>query len=265
MNLQTIKNLRISLRNPATRVVVVALAANGASSYRDASAISRKLDGAQVTVLTDSAEKVRDTNPRTTTVTQVRRKADLTQALRQATQGVPAHGTLLFVLSAHGYSRPAAPARRDREMNRRTEYVRVGPDILCDYELRAALLGHLPATARAVCLVDTCHSGTMLDMEYVFRGNGTELARSLVPLETTPAECVSISACADNELAGEDISTFGGWGGKLVCQFLDYLGDDGSFGVYGFFQHAHAAFTGQSCQRSHPVLGYSPLYRDTHD
>ena len=68
----------------------------------------------------------------------------------------------------------------------------------------------------------------MLDLEYLIR-DGTHIQRSRIPLAVVP-ECMTISACSDNETAGEDISSFGGWETNSsvglpdrVVWFLDFL------------------------------------------
>ena len=94
------------------------------------------------------------------------------------------------------------------------------------------------------CLVDTCHSGTMLDFE--------------CPV-TPRARAFAVSACSDQETAGEDISDFGGWGGKLCAQFFDYLGaePEHQFDMLKFHAKAAAVFARQPMQRSTAVLSAS--------
>ena len=234
---EAVDNFTVPLDRFKTQLLVVALRANGASSYRDAAALSRLFGsqyGMKTTIFTDDARKVIAIDKTLTTVVHVRRKRELIQQIQKFTQDVPAQSNVIFVLSAHGYSRPCHPNRRHLELNGRTEYIRLGPDTICDHELYLALFGQMRKSIRVMCLVDTCHSGTMLDLEYLIR-DGTHVQRSRVPLAVVP-ECVTISACSDQELAGEDISSFGGWGG---CAFLDYLVDRSHLRIIDFFRHVH--------------------------
>ncbi len=68
---------------------------------------------------------------------------------------------------------------------------------------------------------------------------------------------VCISACNDDELAGEDVSDYGGWGGKLICQFLDRLHSNHRIEVMGFYRRIRQLFAMQSTQAFHPVISYN--------
>nr|QBK84664.1 MAG: hypothetical protein LCDPAC01_01450 [Pithovirus LCDPAC01] len=69
------------------------------------------------------------------------------------------------------------------------------------------------------------------------------------------AESYSISACNDDQLAGEDISKYGGWGGKLVSFFLDYVvASQNNFNVIKLYLKIKNAFRNQSLQATEPVL-----------
>jgi len=63
-----------------------------------------------------------------------------------------------------------------------------------------------------------------------------------------------ISACSDNELAGEDLSYYGGFGGKLTCFFLDYVNKKNQINVIEFYKKVLQLFNKQKYQRSHPIL-----------
>ena len=84
-------------------------------------------------IFTDDHQKVADIDKTSTTLlVDVRRKRDLIQRIHQFSQDIPVHSNLIFVLSAHGYSRPCLPDRRHLELNNLTEYIRLGTDIICE-------------------------------------------------------------------------------------------------------------------------------------
>jgi hypothetical protein len=144
-------------------------------------------------------------------------------------------------------------------LNGRSECVLLRGVPIYDHELFTALYEHMSLETRSLCLIDTCHSGTMLDLEYLSSDGGKQFSRSLTPLIRRPLS-VCISACDDSEFAGEDISTYGGWGGKLVCRYLDYVSAQrvpGPLDIPAFHASVYRAFTHQRSQRSRPILSYN--------
>jgi hypothetical protein len=252
-----------SFQFPQSKLVytlIVCLSANGSSSYRDASAVARLMRlqfASNVRILSDFAYNF--DLPDGVDVHILVDKADCLQQIENYVDGLPHAADLLFVISAHGYSSRATTSRMAYELNGRSEYVRLHTQPVYDYELFKALYQKMAPDTRSFCLVDTCHSGTMLDLEYLSRDGGLLFTRSRTPLLRRPIS-VCISACDDNELAGEDISQFAGWGGKLICQFLDYASSRASIGplhIPKFHQHVFATFCRQVAQGSRPVLSYN--------
>jgi len=224
--------------------LIVALHANGNSSYRDAAnlcklSVKKWGDNSTIVILTDNKDLnggiyVED------------KKTFVNKLLSVVKKWSPTHD-ILFVISAHGY------------LMGKNEYIRVGDDVVLDHEIRDAFYGEMEYNCHSFCLVDTCHSGTMLDLEWVstdgklFRYNDEDKMRQLF------VSTCCISACNDKQLAGEDISNFGGWGGKLVCVFLDYVDnlDSDRFQVREFYFIVRDLFSKQSRQRSSPVISHS--------
>jgi hypothetical protein len=251
-----------NFRFPATArlyTLIICLSANGDSSYRDATSVARLVTeqfGSQVLILSDNAHRRFDVPPGVQ-VHVLKDKADCLDQIDKYVRTLPGQAELLFVLSAHGFSKMASASHRSTELNGRTEYVRVHGTPLFDYELFPALYDHMRQDTRSLCLVDTCHSGTMLDLEYLSKNGGEHFQRSKQILQPRPLS-VCISACDDEELAGEDVSLYGGWGGKLVCQFLDYVGrQQVPIEVLAFHRYVFQTFQQQSSQRSRPILSYN--------
>lgn len=218
--------------------IIVALHANGNSSYRDATNLRRLFnekwgDNGKQIVITDRQSFENGLY--------VKNKTEFLPLLTRVVETHSKEYDILFTISAHGYS-----AGED-------EYIRVGSDVIMDRDIRDAFYDEMDVSCNSLCLVDTCHSGTMLDLPWqstdghVFRKNEEKDAKNL----TQNSYC--ISACNDNELAGEDISNYGGWGGKLVCLFLDYYKSQ-RIDIEKFYKHVFRTFTSQSGQKSHPII-----------
>ena len=55
------------------------------------------------------------------------------------------------------------------------------------------------------------------------------------------------------QLAGEDISYYGGFGGKLICIFLDYLNKN-NLEILPFYLFVKKTFMSQKYQKSQPIF-----------
>jgi hypothetical protein len=186
--------------------------------------------------------------------TVIRNKNHLLSRLRKLFLSFSSSDSSLFVLCSHGYS----CTNRNRihlELNGKSEFIRLRGERIYDFELLNVV--HSLRSKSHLSLIDTCHSGTMLDLMYCMRNHS--ICRAKVP-ETKHGSGVSISACSDNETTGEDISDYGGWGGKLVGHFLDYLNmhDNPIFHPSLFYSYIYDTFSKQEDQRTHPVLCYEP-------
>ena len=205
-----------------TYLLILTLRANGESSYRDAAAFHRlfknKYGTKHIHIITDT--HARALKGLDDCYTFVQKKIELLDTIRTFVKNIPDGGSLLFCVSAHGYSKYVAE-RSTFELNNRTEYLQIGAEHILDTELFDSLYKDMKMSVRSLCLIDTCHSGTMLDLEFLSH-DGIIFRRSNTPLKQRP-QSVSISACTDDESAGEDISSYGGWGGKLTCHVLDYV------------------------------------------
>jgi hypothetical protein len=238
--------------NPASIVYVlhIALYTNGDSSYRDArnmSTICKQKWGAHITVITDKPDRV--------TADTILPATSICSDIKKFVTALPKNANLLFVISGHGYS-TVLSHRSHLELNGRSEYIKSSTGSVYDYQLYDALYSDMDASVHSMCLIDTCHSGTMLDLENVSFDGGIVFQRSRVPSRSRP-NSICISACSDNEMAGEDISEFGGWGGKLICTFLDYLENMHLIHISTYFRQLYTTFSNQRLQCTRPVLSYN--------
>jgi hypothetical protein len=222
-------------------VIIVALQANGESSYRDAKHLMAQTrlawPGSQSFVFSDRAG---DDGKH------ISNKVDLLREISKLVRKTSATSDILFCLSAHGYA------------HSNKQFVRIGVDRVFDHELHDALYDPMHVSCLSLCLVDTCHSGSLMNLPFCST-DGVHFLKDQNSPENVKPQSFCISACSDSELAGEDISDTYGWGGKLMCQFLDYLTVHPTFHIYQFYENVQFVFSKQSQQKSHPVLSRSFL------
>ena len=186
-------------------LIHVSLAANGASSYRDATNMHRKCTAlwpaCRTLAITEGAVD------RTLHLVRADTAGTVTAEISAAVATYSATHDILFAISAHGYSGGGH------------QFVTCHGTQITDNDLSNALFTHMHPSCTNVCLVDTCHSGTLLGLPRTSL-DGTHFQGRRVPIICS-AVSVVISACRDTELSAEDVSTYGGWGGGITCQFLD--------------------------------------------
>jgi hypothetical protein len=116
------------------------------------------------------------------------------------TNNVKSNDYAIILVSGHGYQ---TASKTGEEADKLDEYISYNGGIILDNELNLLLVSKLSKTKRTFCLGDTCHSGTLFDIN-----------------NTVPNVC-SLSACLDNQLASCDIGYNAGFGGALTVQLLD--------------------------------------------
>lgn len=236
-------------------VVCVALQANGISSYRDASNIeqlmSQKSPLCTVHILTDNPQdvKVRHKNTR---VHHVISASLFLQILTGIFNSIPNNSSILFTISSHGYTARTVQSKQ-QEVSGLSEYIMVGRDKVFDFDLSLTIVRSVHPSCRVFAIMDTCHSGTMIDLHYTSM-DALVFQRTKYSYGLNTCRCFTVSACSDLETAGEDISEYGGWGGKLSCQFLDYAVTRTKINWLDWFVYTKNMFLRQQQQCSHPVL-----------
>ena len=81
------------------------------------------------------------------------------------------------------------------------------------------LVSKLPETSYIFALLDACHSGSGMDMPYVWKNNGWSLAKRT----NIEAKCCgySISACNDSQCSSQDVGETTGFSGSLIAAVCD--------------------------------------------
>ena len=109
---------------------------------------------------------------------------------------------VLIMISGHGYQKHN---EKGDEKDGMDEYISYNEGIITDNKIYELLVHKLiNKSKRIVCLADTCHSGTIFDINNT--GNINKV--------------ISLSSCRDNELSSCDISNVG-FGGALTVHLLN--------------------------------------------
>lgn len=123
---------------------------------------------------------------------------------------------ILIVLSSHGYQCNVDSSRS--ESDGMTEYIVIDSDIVIDDEISELFLRGYKNDVTIFSLVDTCHSGTMMDLPFKII-DGKKIVENKNVFQH---DIFCISSCADNQMSSDDISNMG-FGGGLICAFIDEL------------------------------------------
>jgi hypothetical protein len=120
---------------------------------------------------------------------------------------------MVVLLSGHGYS--VNDVSGD-EMDHHDEAINVGETILDD-QLYDRLVKKMPC--RGLLMTDTCHSGTMFDLPYVYNNSAWVLNTKRTDLLST--QIFSLSACNDQQCSMCDVGDKTGFGGSLTTALLN--------------------------------------------
>jgi hypothetical protein len=120
-------------------------------------------------------------------------------------------GKLFVMITGHGYQKKEKNTYT--ELDSKDEYIFIRKDkYILDDKLRKLIVDS--NKLKIICLIDTCHSATMLDLKNDWVGYGLP-------------RIISISACMDNETETCDVTKTYGYGGALTLHLLenDHLKD----------------------------------------
>jgi len=225
-------------------VIAVSLHANGNSSYRDSNniiKITKEKWNAETIILTDSLKYTKDKN-----TILIKNKNHFLDILSEKVNKYSKTHDILFTISAHGYNKYSKT-----EIDHTDEYIIINGQHVLDSDIRNYFYKNMDDNCLSLCLVDTCHSGTMLDLPFISTDGKNYKKVENILVNKPYSYC--ISACNDNQLAGEDISYYGGFGGKLICIFLDYLNKN-NLEILPFYLFVKKTFMSQKYQKSQPIF-----------
>lgn len=119
----------------------------------------------------------------------------------------------VLLLSGHGFE---VPNTNGDKMDGYDDAVNVGKMILDD-DLYSNIV--LKLKCPAMMLSDTCHSGTMFDLPYIW--NGSQFTIYTKRNDTINYKMFSLSACSDSQCSMCDVGETTGFGGSLTTAVLN--------------------------------------------
>ncbi len=131
------------------------------------------------------------------------------------------YGSLWFQYSGHGYY------FRDRNGDEKDGYDEclVTSDnyaIMDDY-LRSHLINRVRADSKLFCLMDCCHSGTILDLQYKYLPSPSRRRMFQENKYATKSNVWAISGCRDDQESADAEFSKNEWAGALTKNFLESL------------------------------------------
>lgn len=132
-------------------------------------------------------------------------------------KGDSGFGTLWFQYSGHGFY---IKDKDGDEKDGHDECIVTSDNYpILDDEFKSLLVNNLHKHVNLFCLMDCCHSGTMLDLKYKYRNKVTT-----VETNKKAAQCrvVALSGCRDDQTSA-DAWFNGNFAGALTKTFMDVL------------------------------------------
>ena len=136
--------------------------------------------------------------------------------LKKCIAKVNDNSTVLTLISGHGYQ---MKDKSGDELDGMDEYIKSSNSIILDDDLRDLFILSLSKkqNIKFIGLIDTCHSGTMFDLDFRYSKGSwlKDTNRDLISINA-----ISIGACLDNQLDNCDIGNIG-FGGALTVHLID--------------------------------------------
>lgn len=87
-------------------------------------------------------------------------------------------------------------------------------------DLLYTYVNRIPSTCKCVFVIDSCHSGSILDLKYRYTGTKTRVVENAKAV--TPSNVIMISGCRDNQTSADAFIT-GKWSGAMTAALLSSL------------------------------------------
>jgi hypothetical protein len=148
-------------------------------------------------------------------VIMIKNKSEFLTRIKEYASSLSGEGVV--VLSSHGYS--GLPDHRQSESDGKNEYIRVHGQTVTDDELHDNLVQTIQHNVTLYAIVDTCSSGTMLDLPYSMSTAGVVEENKW----SCPGSIYCWSACGDRQSDPDDLSSRYGYSGGLSSVILDHV------------------------------------------
>ncbi|KAJ7617041.1 caspase domain-containing protein [Roridomyces roridus] len=135
-------------------------------------------------------------------------RQNIIDAMHWLVQGARTHDALFFHYSGHGGQTPDLdgdePDGYDETIYP-VDYKRAGH--IVDDEMHNIMVKPLPEGCRLTAVFDSCHSGTVLDLPYMYdhhgRLKGVQVTGRALVRKTTHADVISLSGCKDGQTSAD--------------------------------------------------------------
>ncbi|KAI0643988.1 caspase domain-containing protein [Trametes meyenii] len=151
-----------------------------------------------IVILTDDAKSSRQRPTRT----------NIIDAMHWLVKGAHTHDSLFFHYSGHGGQ------IKDKDGDEIDGYDEIifpldykSAGYITDDDMHAIMVKKLPTGCRLTALFDSCHSGSILDLPYLYssdgRVKGSQVTDRWVEYKSTPADVISWSGCKDSQTSAD--------------------------------------------------------------
>ncbi|KAJ7590689.1 caspase domain-containing protein [Mycena floridula] len=139
-------------------------------------------------------------------------RVNIMDAMKWLVEGAHTHDSLFFHYSGHGAQVPDTDGDETDGLDEvifPLDYKRHGH--ILDDEMHKIMVKPLPVGCRLTAVFDSCHSGTVLDLPFIYsssgRLRGSHVSRRARQRKSTPADVISWSGCRDDQTSAD---TFNG-------------------------------------------------------
>ncbi|KAG2030795.1 caspase domain-containing protein [Suillus americanus] len=154
-------------------------------------------------------------------------KQNILDAMRWLVKDAHPHDALFFHYSGHGGQIPDKDGDEVDGLDEviyPVDYKKAG--FIVDDQMHRIMVKSLPTGCRLTAIFDSCHSGTALDLPYIYHSNGRLKGSSTTPRfqaeKATGADVISFSGCRDDQSSAD--TTQGGMAvGAMSYAFVKSL------------------------------------------
>jgi hypothetical protein len=163
----------------------------------------------------------------TNNLRQMPTRQNILDAMRWLVKDAHPHDALFFHYSGHGGQVPDKDGDEVDGLDEviyPVDYKKAG--LIIDDEMHRIMVKSLPAGCRLTAIFDSCHSGTALDLPYIYHSNGrlkgAQTTQRALAEKATNADVISFSGCRDDQTSA-DTSQSGMAVGAMSYAFVKSL------------------------------------------